>query len=159
MHLPPLCRVLGIHCLSKMFSLLVVQAIKGFSWKIRKPLFIISAVRKEQCYWEALLLHFLVKARPLKWCSCWYGGGATYGLLCDSVLVAFVLWPGDVCGTAEAQGPCWARSTPLAWACAGELLCGSQIPRCVMGFSQDHYRCKSTVNEMVFRYYLRKIGV
>jgi len=102
MHLPPLCRVLGIHCLSKMFSLLVVQAIKGFSWKIRKPLFIISAVRKEQCYWEALLLHFLVKARPLKWCSCWYGGGL------PTVSSVTACWSHLSCG----QGMCAAQQKP-----------------------------------------------
>lgn len=75
---------------------LVIQAVKGFSRKTRKQRFIVYAIKKEQCSQETLL-HFQVKAMPCKWRNCCCEGGAAYGFLCYSALVAFVSWPRDLC--------------------------------------------------------------
>lgn len=40
MHFQPICSVLGRHHQQKIFSLLVIQDIKGFSWKTRKQLYL-----------------------------------------------------------------------------------------------------------------------
>jgi len=57
--------------------------------------------------------HFSIKVRMRRWLSRWYHVGAACRLLCYCQLARFVLWPRNLCSTAQAQ------------TCSGQLLCGS----------------------------------
>lgn len=56
-----------------------------------------STVKQKQCSRENILLHCSIKARP-----CRYWEGAACELLRKEELAEFFLWPGDLCGTAQA---------------------------------------------------------